>query len=367
MAQKYYDISKILATKCDYNVIFGERSNGKTYGAFKHCIEDYVEHGYQMALIRRWLDDFTGKAGSSMFSALVAKGEIKKLTKGKFDNVYYRTSQWWLCTWDEKTQTRVLDTQPFCFGFGINANEHDKSTSYPGIKNIVFDEFIARRAYLPDEFVLFSHTLSTIIRGRSDIKIFMLGNTISKFCPYFTEMGLTNILKMKQGTIDIYKYGTSELRVAVEYVAPTKGGKASDKYFAFGNPKLQMITSGAWEMDIYPHLPIDYGKDEAIFTYYIINQGQTLSCEVITNPDGPFTYIHKKTTKIKKPEEAIIYSREYTNNLRHGRTGLIYPKTEIDKKLNWFFKNDRVFYQSNDIGEVVADFITWSKQERVTK
>ena len=31
-----------------------------------------------------------------------------------------------------------------------------------------------------------------------------------------------------------------------------------DVYFAFNNPKLQMITSGAWEMAIYPHNKVKY-------------------------------------------------------------------------------------------------------------
>lgn len=364
MAQKFFTPKNILSMGADYNIIFGERSNGKTYGTLKYCLEEYFAGRGQMALIRRWMDDFTGKRGTVMFDALVKNGEISKITKGQYDNVFYRASQWWLCRWDEKTEARIMDNQPFAYGFGLNSNEHDKSTSYPGIKNVVFDEFIARRAYIPDEFILFINTLSTIIRNRKDVKIFMLGNTISKFCPYFNEMGLTNILKMKQGTIDIYTYGDSDLKVAVEYVAPTKGGKKSDKYFAFNNPKLKMVTSGAWEMDIYPHLPIDYGKDDRVFTYYIKNQTETLACEIIMHDTGPFTYIHRKTTPIRKEEQQIVYSREHTNNPYHRRSGLIYPNNELDKRLNWFFKNDRVFYQSNDIGEVVADFITWAKQER---
>src|SRR5699024_9979680 len=131
---------------------------------------------------------------------------------------------------------------------------------YPKVKTILFDEFISRTGYLTDEFVLFTNVISTIKRLRNDVKIFMLGNTISKFCPYFQEMGLVHILQQPVGTIELYEYGDSGLKAAVEYVAPNlhKGKKESDVYFAFNNPKLKMITEGAWEMEIYPHLPLKY-------------------------------------------------------------------------------------------------------------
>ncbi|MFV3037454.1 phage DNA encapsidation protein, partial [Klebsiella pneumoniae] len=94
---------------------------------------------------------------------------------------------------------------------------HDKSTSFPDIDLIIFDEFLTNRLYLNDEFILFMNTVSTIVRRREDVKIYMLGNTVNKYCPYFAEMGLEHIPKMTQGTIDVYAYGNSDLTVAVEY------------------------------------------------------------------------------------------------------------------------------------------------------
>ena len=36
--QKYYSLDNILKKNCVYNVIFGERSNGKTYSVLSRCI-----------------------------------------------------------------------------------------------------------------------------------------------------------------------------------------------------------------------------------------------------------------------------------------------------------------------------------------
>ena len=268
MRNKFYSLKSILSKNAQYNIVFGERSNGKTYAVLKYGLEQYIKDGSQMAIIRRWQDDFTGKRGATMFTAIVSNDEVNKLTNGEWNNIYYYGSRWYLCKTDN--DKRVLDETPFAYGFALTAMEHDKSTSYPKIKTICFDEFISRNAYLPDEFILFANTISTIIRQRNDVKIFMLGNTVNKYCPYFDEMGLKHIKDMKEGDIDIYTYGDSKLTVAVEYCKPNKQGKESDLYFAFDNPKLQMITRGTWEIAIYPHLYPDmkYKPKDIKYMYF---------------------------------------------------------------------------------------------------
>ena len=42
---KYYSLSGILEKNADYNIIFGERSNGKTYACLAYMIINYVETG----------------------------------------------------------------------------------------------------------------------------------------------------------------------------------------------------------------------------------------------------------------------------------------------------------------------------------
>ena len=120
----------------------------------------------------------------------------------------------------------------------------------------------------------------------------MLGNTVNKYSPYFKEMGLKHITEMKPGDIDVYKYGDSSLTVAVEYTKPNKTGKGSDIYFAFDNPKLTMITGGAWEIDIYPHCPVKYTPAEILFTYFIEFGRDLLQCEIVQHDDLNFTIIH---------------------------------------------------------------------------
>ena len=364
--QEFYSLDKIKELKCQYNLIFGKRSNGKTYAVLYEGVKNYVQKGKQMAYLRRYREDFVGKRGQVLFNSLVSTGAIKELTGGKWDNVKYMSSQWFLAKKDPKhPEKMIIDSVPFCYGFSLGQMEHDKSTSYPDVTTIVFDEFISRIGYLPNEFVLFMNVLSTIIRQRDDVKIYMLGNTVNKYCPYFTEMGLGHIEEMEPGKIDVYTYGDSKLRVAVERtINHNIGGRKSEMYFAFNNPNLQMITGGAWELDLYPHLPRDYTDDNVVYKFFISFNDQLIQCEILEFDDCMFIYCHRKSTPIKKPDEDLIFSEEYDPRPNHIRN-MRRSTDEIAREIGVFFKDDKVFYQDNDVGEVVRNYLMFCKSDTI--
>lgn len=51
---KYYNTNAIDKKNATYNVIFGERSNGKTYALLLKGLKNYLKTGEQMAYVRRW-------------------------------------------------------------------------------------------------------------------------------------------------------------------------------------------------------------------------------------------------------------------------------------------------------------------------
>ena len=364
---KYYSLDEIKKEHAHYNLIFGERSNGKTFAVLSEIVSNYYKYGKQGAYIRRMSEDFTGKRGATLFEALIdsdGKNTISELTEGYWTSVYYYGSRWYLCNYVEKDNgeyERETDETPFCYGFAISATEHEKGVGYPNITTVCFDEFITRQVYLRDEFILFMNTLSTIIRQRDDVIIYMLGNTVNKYCPYFKEMGLRHIDKMTQGTIDVYAINHvdgKQLRIAVEYCKPNTKGKKSDFYFSFDNDKLQMITRGMWEIDIYPHCPCKYKPKDILFTYFIEFEGSLLQCEIIQTNELYFTYIHLKTTPLKNPYGDLIYSTKH--DVRpNWRRKITTPYSDIEKRVYTFFKNEKVFYQDNEIGEIVRNYLMW--------
>lgn len=359
MASQFYSLDSILSQKAQYNLIIGERSNGKTFAALEHGIRQWWEHGKQMAYIRRWKEDYRGKRGENLFAALTNAGKIAEITGGEYTQTRYYSGKWYLAKRDEQLDSLISQNDPFCYGFAISDQEHDKSSSFPGVCNIVFDEFLTRQYYLQNEFVLFINVLSTIIRHRNDVTIFMLGNTVNKYCPYFKEMGLKHITEMKQGDIDVYTYGTSPLKVAVEYCKPSEKGKASDVYFTFNNPALQMITGGAWEIDMYPHLPRKYKRTDVVYNFYINFDDVLLDCEVIALPDCSFIYVHEKTTPIKEDSQALVFSDTYDPRPNYIRNIRKPPNSKFVRRIADYFKYEKVYYQDNEVGEVVRNYLQY--------
>lgn len=365
---EFYSIKDIKKYDAHYNVIFGERSNGKTYQVLKEGYEKFLDSGEveMTAILRRWEEDFIGaQSMRHCYKSLMcnADGEniIKKLSKGKYEGVEYYAGVYYLTEADGDRIRRT--NKMIAIGLSLTGWEHSKGASDARITTILFDEFMTRGRYLPDEFVIFQNLLSSIIRRRSNVTVWMCANTLNKYgCPYFSEMGLYKIKQMKKGDIDLYTYGTTGLKVAVQFSDSPVKNKPSDVYFAFDNPKLQMITGqeNIWEMDIYPHCPCKYVPQDIIFTYFIEFDREKLQCEIISKDDMIFTFIHRKTTPFKNTDEDLIYTTEHSPKHNIHRN-LFRGRADIDNKLRAFFARDKVFYQDNETGEIVNSYLEWCK------
>lgn len=361
---KFYSLDEIDKRNATYNVIIGERSNGKTFSVLQRILENYIKRREQGSIIRRWDLDFKRGRGDAMFASLVNEG---MLINTDYDGIEFKSGRWYLYRYDYDLNKKLLEDEPFCYSFSLSNMEHDKSTSYPRITTIVFDEFLSRTTPLPDEFVLFMNCISTIIRHRDNVKIYMLGNTVNKDSIYFKEMGLKHISKMEPGQIDLYKYGDSGLTVAVEYCNTfVKNKKKSDKYFAFDNEKLKMITGGAWELAIYPHLPMKYKPKDIKFKYFIKWDDEILQCEIIRIDKVCFTYIHKKTSPIKDENKDLIFSPE-PDPRKNWRRRISDCVDDKGKKIWQYFIEDRVYYQDNEIGEIMRNYLIYCKQFSIIK
>lgn len=357
---KYYSLKEINRKNAVYNIIIGERSNGKTYAVLKQAVETFLKTGGQFALLRRWQEDLRGKRASLIFSSLVENDEIYKLSKGVYTGIHYYAGKFYMCNYDDNGKALYNDNDLLGHAFALSDNEHNKSISYPKVTTIIFDEFLTKHTYLPDEFVLFMNTVSTIVRNRKNVKIYMLGNTVNRYAPYFSEMGLSHITKMDQGTIDVYKYGNSDLTVAVEYCASMGNARENNFYFAFNNPKLNMITSGSWELDMYPHAPIKFKPKDILFIYFIEFNDELFQCEIVQVEDVTFTFIHEKTTPIKNPDNDLIYSLEYNPKINYNRS-IFTPINKLQERVAWYFKTDRVYYQDNEVGNTISNFLKESR------
>lgn len=361
---KYYNISKLMESGAQYCIAIGERSNGKSYAALNYAIEHLNLTGEKFAYIRRYKEDVRGKRAETVFASLNANGVVSSLWQD-FDGIYYRNGRFYLGAYDVDSGKVIRSEEPCGYLFALSDCEHDKSTSYPDVTTIIFDEFTTRNYYLADEFVTFMNVLSTIIRHRDNVRIIMLGNTVDAHCPYFEEMGLKHIQNQKQGTIDVYKYGSkkSALTVAVEYTGAEKEAresKPSDKYFAFDNPKLRMITGGEWEFDIYPHCPYKFSQKEIVFMAFVIYKDNILQLEVVNQGVDVFLYVHRKTTPLQNPESDLIFQVN-SSPKQNVVCGFKYTRLKPVSIIRRLIDENRVFYQSNEIGEILRAYVRDTK------
>lgn len=367
---RYYDIAHLLIDypNAYYYVAFGERSNGKTYSALDYALTRYFQYGEQFAYIRRFGQDIKKKNLQTLLAAHVDNGRILKLSNNRFSLVDYTGGKFVAYNYDEQSKKMQMDTQPIGYAFDLNAMEHHKSTSYPKVTTIIFDEFLSRQGYLLNEFVLFMNTLSTIIRDRENVKIFMIGNTVNKYCPYFQEMGLTHIKEQQPGTTDVYTYADSGLSVVVEYCDPIskKGGKKSDVYFAFDNPQLKMITAGAWEIAIYPHLDHRYRPMDVIAEFFIEFDKDLLHCDIVVTNEEYYIFVHPKTTPIKEIDADMVYT-SIPNGKWNYKVGITNQVDNLSKTILRLLSENRVFYANNETGEIMRNYIMWSTQYSATK
>lgn len=369
--QQYYSINPIME-KCPdakYYMGFGERSNGKTYAVTDLALKRYFEEGTQLALVRRYAQDFKEGYAKRMLQDLVvnevAGNKVAKYSKNEWNDIYYYNGAWYFQKVDENGNVEKKNPKPFAYRFAISDVERSKSTSYPEVRTIFFDEFLTRELYLPDEFIKFMNLISTIVRDRDNIQIFMMGNTVNKYnCPYFNEMGITHAKTMKKGTIDIYTFGDSGLKVAVEFTDNPNKKKKSDVYFAFkNNPRLAMITSGSWEIDLYPHLPMDYEREDIIYQFFIDFDGEMLHGKVIYKDEHVFAFLHRKTSVLKALPEEVIYSDKIHIEENYS-PNFLKPRNKMEQKILKLYVENRFYYQDNMVGDMVDNFVNWCKTQK---
>lgn len=353
----YYTTEKIDKTNAQYRIIYGERSNGKTTACLRVALENFCNSNFEKSTgyIRRYRED--KKGFSQICSGIINLKWVEKYSRNKYNSIQYWQGKWFLVKLDKDGVITEKCTNPFMYGFCLSEMERYKSQSFPSINTIIFDEFLTRSLYLQDEFILFQNMISTIVRERDNVVIYMLGNAVNMYCPYFEEMGLKNIKNQAIGTIDVYEYGETKLKVAVERSDGIS--KKSDVYFAFGNPRLSMITKGEWEIDIYPHLPLKYKPKDKILTYYIDFKGEKLACDIIYIDKDLFTYVHRKTTPITE-EYYPVYTTEFSSKLNYSND-IMRPRNKVEKLISKMFVENKVCYQTNEIGEIVRNFLNYEK------
>ena len=88
--------------------------------------------------------------------------------------------------------------------------------------------------------------------------------------------------------------------------------------------------------------------------------------DIIINDIDKFTFIHEKTTPIKNDDTDIVFCLN-TCEKHNYYVSLIKPVNDLTKKIITFFNANKVFYQSNEIGEIISQYMTQCQKRYILK
>ena len=331
----YWNILKILGHKADFNLVIGQRGNGKTFGVLKHFLECYKKTKKRFCYIRRWDEDVKAFRMEQLFAPF--RNVLDELFGEEF-TIQYRNHKFYLVNGN--------GTKIDCIGYvlSLSSSHHTKSIAYTNVGNILYDEFIrmSGEQELKDELSRFDNTLSTIIRGdNTNVVIWMLANTVSKYSPYFLRFGI-DINKVEQGSIlvkDIPLETGEVLKVALEYCEFNE--EASKKISKYSTNA--MIKSGKWEIpetDEIPAVPGSKIREQLLFSIYSEEVNVTIGC-----------FLRKEKWAELKPNDQMLYVPEY-----HVREFLVIRT--IESKSSYFHlstEKSLKYTQYNDLGTMLQD------------
>ena len=185
---KWYDKGQLLSYKAFFNILIGNRGGGKTYGFKTWAIDDYLKTGKQFVWLRRY--------GT----------EVDEMRKTYFDDIAKKYPAYNFSIKGSRKSGKILiDNKVAGHYFALTTSSIAKSSSYPLVDKIIFDEFLIignTYKYLNDEVVLLLELVETIFRDRENdptaIKprgVYLLGNNVTIANPYFLYF---NIKPFKQ-------------------------------------------------------------------------------------------------------------------------------------------------------------------------
>lgn len=174
----YYTLDKLISYGSILNFVLGERGVGKSFSSKVFCINDYLKRGNQFIYLRRYKEELQ-LATSSFFKDVQAAGLFE-------DHVFEVKG-------GKNLTTFYMDGEIIGYGVALSTSNILKSTAFPAVKTIVFDEFtldVGVYRYLKSEVIKMLDVIETTFRLR-DGRVIFLGNSISiADNPYFNYFNL---------------------------------------------------------------------------------------------------------------------------------------------------------------------------------
>lgn len=376
----WWDIAPIWEEDCILNLVFGQRSNGKTYGVDEKALELWADNGNPSCYMRRYDESIRPKNIKHLLDPFSdpefnakGNGKLSELTDGKYNTFTYVSGEFYAVFKDPETgKITAKSKTPVLRCVSLNTMETWKGQDGGYYNIICFDEAISRESYLTNEYDTFLQCLSSIARlSEYPTKVFILANTLQKYNPYFDEFGI-DVEQLEQGKIHLF-VDKQQNKMAVEYCAAVQKRGIMSKIFNTKTHKLDMILSGLWTEPIYPRPKFDYKKHGTI---YLCDLSFVLAADLITTEYGGIAFYVRKNIDIrrppsggsifneeKEPETGVkFFNRKCAFCLTPDGSGLHSVSfrdtpTELHEYFVSCMPKFQFFFDSNDTGERFVTFM----------
>ena len=282
----YYNLDTLDKLGATINILYGERSNGKSY-QLKHkkginpylkdsisyrrnyydkesIIEESIKAGTRFILLRRNKEEVSSEKIEQYLNDI----DIMALTNDEYNCFSVYKKAIYLSKYDNDTG-KTKRYEKIGYVMALSTEQNYAGASYLDVHDIIFEEFMTRTVYLSNEPDKLMNLYSTIDRKRGTTRLWLVGNSISRVCPYLEDWGLMDIIRnLKQGEIRTKWISTNstdeegrdiEVLLAIEYCRST--GNSS---YAIGK-HADMLNKGDWQSDPQPHLSDSYKDYKMLF------------------------------------------------------------------------------------------------------
>lgn len=349
----YYTTRDICAHNALYNIILSGRGAGKSYAIA--CEKNRMHKGYLVnalerkdtcvAYLRRFRDDVAPSLVEDDFADKLAF--IERESGGEYNAVKAWRNKLFFAKIDDSGDVKKA---PWAFGqiFALNTASRYKSRQYPTVTDIVFEESVASddERYLKNETEILQNLVSTIFRDRQGY-VWMLGNTVSRYSPYFCDWALRGVRNMKEGQIDTYVI--DDTKIAVE-LSPNRN---TDGKMFFGKER-KSITGSKWHTNEFLQLPKDFSTYEILDTVTIDGGMFLFTLHLLMDDNANMClYIYPA----KRMSEYIIQGDATTDIFNRAYHLALDAERKTHELIRKCWRDGKVAYANNLCGQDFNDFL----------
>lgn len=335
----------------DFLLLLGERSNGKSYSSKNLILRQCYIHDEEFIYLRRYDLDTKDSLCVSYFNDC----PVEDMTNGEYSCIDVWRKGIYFSNVDENG--KVVHGKKIGYCHALSSAEHYKSLSFPKVQYIIYEEVVSQDGrYLFNEPSKLQQYVSTVFRHRKG-KVILIGNTISRICPYYREWNL-KVAKQKLGTKEDYVFHNdngddTRLRVYLTDSLNFNSG------MFFGLPSKN-ITKGAYDVVVCPHLPKNIHKYNTVYQMVIeYNEFKFLASFLQDKEENLYLwYIEPKTTEIK-PDTRVISNQFNPSPLWTDK--LSKTINESEARIFQFFTPGSICYSDNLTGTEFQTIITYMR------